>query len=213
VSLCLIKQALCHEDIWWSGGIAPPFFTLALDGESSQLHTQAALPPGKDLLVPTGYKAAWAPVPIWMLRRTEESYPCQELNPTYPAPKPGATPTELSWLIIGIYQYFRGLYCLSLHSRTEHLYSKNWGRRFLQNTGRYLAHTPEDCHLHTHCCENLKSHRREHLQKHQNLENFELIRMHTVLTTECRMYRQTQNCTLDSLIQSNRRKEAREVII
>jgi hypothetical protein len=30
--LCLISQALRHEDIWGSGGIVPPFLTLALDG-------------------------------------------------------------------------------------------------------------------------------------------------------------------------------------
>jgi hypothetical protein len=32
LSLCLITYALCHEDIWESGGIAPPFLTSALDG-------------------------------------------------------------------------------------------------------------------------------------------------------------------------------------
>jgi hypothetical protein len=32
LSLCLIKYALCHKDILGSGGIAPPFFTFALDG-------------------------------------------------------------------------------------------------------------------------------------------------------------------------------------
>jgi hypothetical protein len=32
VSLCLISKALCHENIWAGGGIAPPFLTLALDG-------------------------------------------------------------------------------------------------------------------------------------------------------------------------------------
>jgi hypothetical protein len=32
LSLCLISSALCHEDMWGSGGIAPPFLTLALDG-------------------------------------------------------------------------------------------------------------------------------------------------------------------------------------
>jgi hypothetical protein len=32
LSLCLINQALCHEDTCRSGGMAPPFFILALDG-------------------------------------------------------------------------------------------------------------------------------------------------------------------------------------
>jgi hypothetical protein len=32
VTLCLINYALCHENTWGSGGIAPPFVTSALDG-------------------------------------------------------------------------------------------------------------------------------------------------------------------------------------
>jgi hypothetical protein len=32
LSLYLINEALCHEDIRGSGGIAPAFLTLALDG-------------------------------------------------------------------------------------------------------------------------------------------------------------------------------------
>jgi hypothetical protein len=31
-SLCLITEALCHEDIWEIGDVPPPFFTLVLDG-------------------------------------------------------------------------------------------------------------------------------------------------------------------------------------
>jgi hypothetical protein len=29
--MCLISEALGHEDIWGSGGIAPPFLTSTLD--------------------------------------------------------------------------------------------------------------------------------------------------------------------------------------
>jgi hypothetical protein len=32
LSLCLINEALCHEHVWGSGGIAKPFLTSALDG-------------------------------------------------------------------------------------------------------------------------------------------------------------------------------------
>jgi hypothetical protein len=36
LSLCLINEAPCHEDVLERGGIAPPFLTLALDeGEQS----------------------------------------------------------------------------------------------------------------------------------------------------------------------------------
>jgi hypothetical protein len=32
LSVCLINEALRHEDVWGSGNIAPPFLTSALDG-------------------------------------------------------------------------------------------------------------------------------------------------------------------------------------
>jgi len=32
---------------------------------SGQLHAPAALPPGKEPLVPIGYEAGWAPEPFW----------------------------------------------------------------------------------------------------------------------------------------------------
>jgi hypothetical protein len=32
LSLRLVTRALCHDDIWGSGGIAPPFLTSTLDG-------------------------------------------------------------------------------------------------------------------------------------------------------------------------------------
>jgi hypothetical protein len=32
LSLCVFNSTLCHEDVWGSGGIAPPFLTSALDG-------------------------------------------------------------------------------------------------------------------------------------------------------------------------------------
>jgi hypothetical protein len=37
-----------------SGVIAPPFFTLALDGGEGELHTPAALPVEKERVVSTG---------------------------------------------------------------------------------------------------------------------------------------------------------------
>jgi hypothetical protein len=32
LSVCLISKTLCHEDVWGSGGIPPPFITSALLG-------------------------------------------------------------------------------------------------------------------------------------------------------------------------------------
>jgi hypothetical protein len=36
------------------------------DKVSGELRAPAALPPGKELLVPTGWEAGWAPKPVWM---------------------------------------------------------------------------------------------------------------------------------------------------
>jgi hypothetical protein len=45
VTLCFINFAICHEDIWGSGGIAPPFLTSALDrGEQSASHSGSFIP-------------------------------------------------------------------------------------------------------------------------------------------------------------------------
>jgi hypothetical protein len=33
LSLCFMDSALCHEDVWRIGDIAPPFLTSALDGD------------------------------------------------------------------------------------------------------------------------------------------------------------------------------------
>jgi hypothetical protein len=39
--------------------------TSALQGVSGQLHAPAALPPGKEPLIPIGQKAWWDPEPVW----------------------------------------------------------------------------------------------------------------------------------------------------
>jgi hypothetical protein len=44
---------------------------------SGQLHTPAALPPGKQYPVPIGYEAGWAPESI-LTTRTENSQPCRD---------------------------------------------------------------------------------------------------------------------------------------
>jgi hypothetical protein len=47
LSLCLIYWVLCHEDIWGSGGIAPPFLTSALDGGDWWASRSCRLVPGE----------------------------------------------------------------------------------------------------------------------------------------------------------------------
>jgi hypothetical protein len=65
---------------------------------SGQLQALAALPPGKEPLVPTGYEAGWAPESVWTLWNKEISYPCRESHPDSLAAQAVAIPTELSWL-------------------------------------------------------------------------------------------------------------------
>jgi hypothetical protein len=70
---------------------------------SGQLHDPAALPPGKDPLVPTGQEAGWAPEPFWT-RWFREKFRVPAGNRT---PEPwtlekegGKVRTGFIWLII-----------------------------------------------------------------------------------------------------------------
>jgi hypothetical protein len=40
---------------------------------SGQLHTPAALTPGKETPVPIGQEVGWASEPVWTIRRSENS--------------------------------------------------------------------------------------------------------------------------------------------
>jgi hypothetical protein len=54
-----------HEDIWGSGGIAPPFLTSALDGGGWSASRPDRFGPGKKPQVPVGQEAGWASEPLW----------------------------------------------------------------------------------------------------------------------------------------------------
>jgi hypothetical protein len=70
--LCLIKHyAMKTEGV--SGGIAPPFFTSAVE-VSGQLHASVALPPGKETSIPIGLEVMWAPQPVWTQWIGEKSF-------------------------------------------------------------------------------------------------------------------------------------------
>jgi hypothetical protein len=58
---------------------------------SGQLHAPAALPPGKELLVPIGKEAGWAPRAVLdaVVRRKILSF-CRESNPRTPIIQPVA---------------------------------------------------------------------------------------------------------------------------
>jgi hypothetical protein len=69
-SLCLISWVLCHEDIWGSGGMAPSFLNSPLERSTSR---PCHFTLGKEIPVPIGYEAGWAPEPVWTLWRREQS--------------------------------------------------------------------------------------------------------------------------------------------
>jgi len=56
----------------------PAFLALALYG-SKQLHGPAALPPEKDLSVPTGQESGWAPKAVWT-QWQRETFPALARN-------------------------------------------------------------------------------------------------------------------------------------
>jgi hypothetical protein len=95
VSLCFINYTIYHEDIRGSGGIAPPFFTSALDEVQSQLHTLDALSPGKKPPVTTEQETLWTLQPAWTLWRRKNCAPAKNQTP---AIQPIPILTELSWL-------------------------------------------------------------------------------------------------------------------
>jgi hypothetical protein len=48
LSLCLTNYALCHEDTWGSGEIAPEFLTSALDGDEQSATRPCRFTPEKN---------------------------------------------------------------------------------------------------------------------------------------------------------------------
>jgi len=51
---------------------------------SGQFHASAALLPGKEPLVPIGYKAGWAPEPVWTQLREKSSPQLRAIPLSYP---------------------------------------------------------------------------------------------------------------------------------
>jgi hypothetical protein len=57
---------------------------------SGQLHVPAALTPGKEPAVRTGYEAGWAPQPVWVVQPVGSRY----TNYAIPSPFRGKKPLE-----------------------------------------------------------------------------------------------------------------------
>jgi hypothetical protein len=80
--LCLINQALYHEDVWGSGTVAPPFLTSALDGGEWSASRRGRFASGE-----TAHGIHW--IGGWKGRRADLdtveqrriSLPCHKLNP------------------------------------------------------------------------------------------------------------------------------------
>jgi hypothetical protein len=73
---------------------------------SGQPHTPAALPPGKELLVPTGYEAGWAQSRSGRGGEEKNFQPppgIEPPNPDRPARSLVAIPTELSRLLLMLF--------------------------------------------------------------------------------------------------------------
>jgi hypothetical protein len=69
-----------------SGGVAPLFLTLALDGVSSQMHASDILPPGKE--IPVCIAGGGPRAGLDALEKRNLSCLCRELNPGRPVHSP-----------------------------------------------------------------------------------------------------------------------------
>jgi hypothetical protein len=69
--LCLIDLALCHEDIWGSGGIALPFLTSVLDGGEWSASCLGRFTPG-EIAAHTHWIGVWVRLQSRSGRRREE---------------------------------------------------------------------------------------------------------------------------------------------
>jgi hypothetical protein len=85
LSSWLINQALCHEDVCGSGGTAPPFLTLALDGGEWSASRPCRFTFFKIVHSVHWKESGWDSELVWTPWRREKSYPYRELNPGRPA--------------------------------------------------------------------------------------------------------------------------------
>jgi hypothetical protein len=81
--MCLISSALCHEDIWGSGGTAPLFLTMTLNGVEWSASCPSYFTPRERAPVPTGEKHGWTPVSLDTVER--KILHCWKLSLGHPA--------------------------------------------------------------------------------------------------------------------------------
>jgi hypothetical protein len=81
LSLCLTNYGLRHEDVWWSGCIAPYLFDLGTNWRwvvsftSCQLHPAWTEPP-----LPIGQESGWASESVWSMWRRGNDWTYWESN-------------------------------------------------------------------------------------------------------------------------------------
>jgi hypothetical protein len=79
LSVCLISQALCHEDIWGNADIAPPFLTSALGGGEWPASRPFRFNAGERFSV-THWIGGWVGPTVWTQWRRKNS--CTDRNRT-----------------------------------------------------------------------------------------------------------------------------------
>jgi hypothetical protein len=100
-SLCLNNQDHHHEDMWGSGGIAPPFLTSALHGaEWSTSRPGPSILEEKSPRYPLDRRLGGPQSRSGRCGVDKNTLPLPGIEPWLSSPKPVAIPTELSRLRI-----------------------------------------------------------------------------------------------------------------
>jgi hypothetical protein len=124
-SLCLISQALCHDDVWGTGSIALLFLTLSLDGIMWSVSCLCHFILGKGPQHPLDWKLGGPQSKSGHFWKRNVSCPFQETDQNYLAIHPIAhtisveLQSESKWCVVHRRKFLLSVTCLISIKRNE----------------------------------------------------------------------------------------------